>query len=199
MDSTGQGQSTDCTGQGHSDDPTQGQGGEPHQEVDSRNIKSDSSGIHASECSDDKSDAARNVKSDRDHSENANISEDVSEEESQVSKELDSVMQSESTDTEEKIQMNLEDSNDSAYEESDHRTLPSSLYREGAMLPSNLLEEEEEEDEGIEDDEDDDDDEGWITPSNISEVKERMGETGGERASVTVGCVTTDFAMQVLK
>lgn len=60
-------------------------------------------------------------------------------------------------------------------------------------------------DEGIveeEEDEDDDDDEedniGWITPQNISQVREQMvgsGETNLE--GIKVGCMTTDFAMQV--
>ncbi|KAK3085277.1 hypothetical protein FSP39_000959 [Pinctada imbricata] len=75
------------------------------------------------------------------------------------------------------------------------------LSREGAILPSHLIHlEEEEEDEGIEEDDDedddDDDDEGWITPSNIQSVKKSMGDIQMEKASVTVGCVTTDFAMQ---
>lgn len=69
----------------------------------------------------------------------------------------------------------------------------------GDVLPEALLEEredsEEEEDaEGV-----DDDDEGWITPSNIKEVKRQMGigvaET--EQSRVSVACLTTDFAMQV--
>lgn len=58
-------------------------------------------------------------------------------------------------------------------------------------------------DEGIvEEEEDDDDDEedniGWITPQNISQVREQMvgsGETNLE--GIKVGCMTTDFAMQV--
>ena len=39
---------------------------------------------------------------------------------------------------------------------------------------------------------------GWITPSNIASVKKSIGEPEMERASVSVACLTTDFAMQVL-
>ena len=49
-------------------------------------------------------------------------------------------------------------------------------------------------------DDDDDDDDGWITPDNIKHIKSQMGkETLDEvPANVTVGCLTTDFAMQVV-
>ena len=41
------------------------------------------------------------------------------------------------------------------------------------------------------------DDVGWITPSNVEKVKSALGKANGlEAASVSVGCVTTDFAMQ---
>lgn len=39
---------------------------------------------------------------------------------------------------------------------------------------------------------------GWITPSNISQVKMDSADWTAP-AEVTVGCVTTDFAMQVRK
>lgn len=52
----------------------------------------------------------------------------------------------------------------------------------------------EEEREEAEDDEDDGG--GWITPSNIKQVK-LDGRNGKPAANVKVGCVTTDFAMQV--
>lgn len=55
-----------------------------------------------------------------------------------------------------------------------------------------LLEEEEEEEE----DDDDDDGGGWITPSNIRHVKMESPD-GAVSANVRVGCLTTDFAMQV--
>lgn len=41
------------------------------------------------------------------------------------------------------------------------------------------------------------DDVGWITPANVDKVKSALGKANGlEAASVSVGCVTTDFAMQ---
>lgn len=45
------------------------------------------------------------------------------------------------------------------------------------------------------------DDDGWITPDNISSVKDEMGRGGfsvAPASSVTVGCLTTDFAIQVI-
>lgn len=47
---------------------------------------------------------------------------------------------------------------------------------------------------------DDDDDDGWITPDNISRVKGQIGKgtLHAVPANVTVGCLTTDFAMQVM-
>ena len=50
------------------------------------------------------------------------------------------------------------------------------------------------------DDDDDDDDNGWITPDNISHIKGQMGKGSLDAvpANVTVGCLTTDFAMQVI-
>lgn len=59
-------------------------------------------------------------------------------------------------------------------------------------------------DKGINDDDDDeddyDDDDGWITPDNIGHIRDKMGKGafGEVPANVTVGCLTTDFAMQVL-
>ncbi|XP_074142196.1 RNA-binding protein NOB1 [Sminthopsis crassicaudata] len=50
---------------------------------------------------------------------------------------------------------------------------------------------EEDEDE----DEDEDDDRGWITPSNIKQVQQELGQYDNPD-NVQVGCVTTDFAMQ---
>ncbi|XP_065092447.1 RNA-binding protein NOB1 [Ochlerotatus camptorhynchus] len=63
-------------------------------------------------------------------------------------------------------------------------------------------EEEEFSEEGDEADEEgeDDDDEGWITPSNIKEVKRDYGTDLLEENTSPVACMTTDFAMQnVLK
>ncbi|CAK6984493.1 RNA-binding protein NOB1 isoform X1 [Scomber scombrus] len=58
----------------------------------------------------------------------------------------------------------------------------------------NELEEEEEGEEGEEED-DDDDGGGWITPSNIKQVKMDTADWTAP-ADVRVGCLTTDFAMQ---
>lgn len=51
---------------------------------------------------------------------------------------------------------------------------------------------------GEEDNDDDDDDNGWITPDNIKHIKNQMGKGTLDAlpANVTVGCLTTDFAMQ---
>jgi len=45
--------------------------------------------------------------------------------------------------------------------------------------------------------ESDDEENGWITPANYRQIANKM--TGGEAVveNVTVGCITTDFAMQV--
>ncbi len=71
-------------------------------------------------------------------------------------------------------------------------------FGEGDILPIDCLEEEEsEEDDDEGDDDDDADEDGWITPSNIKELKKAMGDVNCEKANVTVGCLTHDFAMQV--
>ncbi|NXU97830.1 NOB1 protein, partial [Cettia cetti] len=50
---------------------------------------------------------------------------------------------------------------------------------------------------GEEEEEDEEsDDEGWITPSNLKEAQQDMGQCDTAPISVQVGCVTTDFAMQ---
>ncbi|CAH1779731.1 unnamed protein product [Owenia fusiformis] len=69
---------------------------------------------------------------------------------------------------------------------------------DGALIKEGDIKEEEEDDESDEEAEsdDDDDDAGWITPSNIKRVREAMGDKNVEKASVEVGCLTTDFAMQ---
>ncbi|XP_055608984.1 RNA-binding protein NOB1 [Uranotaenia lowii] len=56
------------------------------------------------------------------------------------------------------------------------------------------------EDEEVDQDDDDNDDEGWITPSNIKEVKRDFGMDVLEESPSPVACMTTDYAMQnVLK
>ncbi|NXS55887.1 NOB1 protein, partial [Brachypteracias leptosomus] len=47
-----------------------------------------------------------------------------------------------------------------------------------------------------EEDEDGSDEEGWITPSNLKQVQQDMGQCDTAPVDVQVGCVTTDFAMQ---
>ncbi|XP_053658733.1 RNA-binding protein NOB1 [Anopheles marshallii] len=60
--------------------------------------------------------------------------------------------------------------------------------------------EDEEVDEDDDGDDGDDDDDGWITPSNIKQVKRDMGMDLHEEAPTTVACITTDYALQnVLK
>jgi len=57
--------------------------------------------------------------------------------------------------------------------------------------------ENEEDEEESEEEEDESDDEGWITPSNIVDVKRSYGvETVQTEDKMSVGCLTTDFAMQ---
>ncbi|XP_067651419.1 RNA-binding protein NOB1-like [Haliotis asinina] len=76
------------------------------------------------------------------------------------------------------------------------------VFKEGQVLPSSVIqeeggeEEEESEEEEDSEEEEEEDGEGWITPSNIQKVKKQMGGGDTARADVTVGCLTTDFAMQ---
>ena len=72
----------------------------------------------------------------------------------------------------------------------------SAELEDGQIFTADQLEEGSDDDD--DDDSDDDDDDGrWITPSNIKNVKAKMGTGDTEKASVPVGCLTTDFAMQV--
>jgi RNA-binding protein NOB1 len=59
-------------------------------------------------------------------------------------------------------------------------------------------EREEEEKDGVEDKKEDSDDDGggWITPSNIKQIQQELEQCDVPK-DVRVGCVTTDFAMQV--
>lgn len=60
----------------------------------------------------------------------------------------------------------------------------------------------EEDDNGCKgDDQEEGDGGGWITPGNISKVKKEMGFEELDENAVTVksACLTTDFAMQVIK
>ena len=67
----------------------------------------------------------------------------------------------------------------------------------GEMENTAMAEDEQEEDDEVAEAEDYDDDEGWITPANISDVKRSMGLNTVSSDQVSVGCLTTDFAMQV--
>lgn len=47
---------------------------------------------------------------------------------------------------------------------------------------------------------DDDNDDDWITPDNLHRAREQMGGAATAPAKdVTVGCLTTDFSMQVVR
>lgn len=65
---------------------------------------------------------------------------------------------------------------------------------------ADVLSEESGDDESEEDEDDDDDEEGWITPDNISKIKEDALLKDGQLSLVptAVACITTDFAMQVM-
>ena len=60
-----------------------------------------------------------------------------------------------------------------------------------------IEEEDEEEDEEEAEEEEEDDGEGWITPSNLKQVQLESGDWTAP-ADIKVGCLTTDFAMQVM-
>nr|KAG5712168.1 hypothetical protein BaRGS_014518 [Batillaria attramentaria] len=71
------------------------------------------------------------------------------------------------------------------------------VHGDGDILPESAIEEGDDSEDEEEEEEDEDDGGGWITPSNIQEVKRRMGDTSAsEKCSVEVACLTTDFAMQ---
>lgn len=50
---------------------------------------------------------------------------------------------------------------------------------------------------GEEEEDEESDDEGWITPSNLKQAQQDTGHCDTAPVGVQVGCVTTDFAMQV--
>lgn len=62
--------------------------------------------------------------------------------------------------------------------------------------PDDQSDDEDKENEPEEEEEEDDDGGGWITPSNIKQVKMESADWTAP-ADVRVGCLTTDFAMQV--
>lgn len=75
----------------------------------------------------------------------------------------------------------------------------SSQVEKGAEQSDDQSDDEDKENEPEEEEEEDEDDEddggGWITPSNIRQVKMDSADWTAP-ADVTVGCLTTDFAMQ---
>lgn len=73
-----------------------------------------------------------------------------------------------------------------AAESEEHDDTKRDHHEEEGEQSDDDVEEEEEEDGG-----------GWITPSNIKQIQMDAGNWGPS-ADVKVGCVTTDFAMQVL-
>lgn len=94
-------------------------------------------------------------------------------------------------------------SDDEDYETAEESETEDVIYLENVNCDEVLKkvnEEVDEEEEEEEDEDDDDDDEGWITPSNIKEVKMKTANELEEPEHLTVACLTTDFAMQnVLK
>ena len=60
------------------------------------------------------------------------------------------------------------------------------------------LDQEDDPDQGDVEEEDNDDDDDWITPDNLHRAREQMGgATTVSAKGVAVGCLTTDFSMQV--
>lgn len=55
-----------------------------------------------------------------------------------------------------------------------------------------------EEDRSSDSEDESSDDDSWITPENMSDLKRSAGCSFAESTSVTVGCLTTDFAIQVI-
>ncbi|XP_052062983.1 RNA-binding protein NOB1-like [Mytilus californianus] len=88
---------------------------------------------------------------------------------------------------------NVSENLDNVQDKEEVQAFPS----EGEIIQGTLLEgDSEEEEEPSDEDDSDDDDDGWITPCNIQEVKQKMGEVPSEEADVMVGCLTMDFAIQ---
>ena len=63
-------------------------------------------------------------------------------------------------------------------------------------------EDDEDKDDEDEDEDDEEDDEGWITPGNLEQIrrKNQMGDDEKEEirdTQIKVGCMTSDFSMQV--
>lgn len=90
-----------------------------------------------------------------------------------------------------KIEIKEEDDNNNKSNESDKNVKTDEVEEEKANEANNEEEESDEEDEV-----------GWITPSNLEEVKKmNLNELEEDisNLSVKVACMTSDFAMQVSK
>ena len=85
---------------------------------------------------------------------------------------------------------------ESVHLSSEENTSIDSGKGEDLDIVSTGSQEESEEEKEKGDDDDEDDGGGWITPSNIRQLKFDASH-GKPAADVKVGCVTTDFAMQV--
>jgi len=114
--------------------------------------------------------------------------------------EVENIDKSNTTNTKSTTKERTENGVDNSNGESDKGEIIQKIEdtQEGEVIQEEDMEEESDDEEDDDDNDDDDDDDGWITPSNIKSVKEQMGGDGMEKAQVDVGCLTTDFAMQVL-
>lgn len=79
-------------------------------------------------------------------------------------------------------------------EQESHDQQHRALLGEGDVIPEDSIKYDDDDSEEEEDEEEEDG--GWITPNNIKQVRAQMGDKNVEKADVTVGCLTTDFAMQ---
>ena len=67
-------------------------------------------------------------------------------------------------------------------------------------VEKNVSSDEEEDNDGEEDEQEDEDGGNWITPENLYQVCKAMGGAmEDELDDIAVGCITTDFAIQVSK
>lgn len=128
---------------------------------------------------------------------------DIENETSNDKQNLEKTNLSDKTDSEnEKVLIEIKEQSDSnetcdkkdETEDSENKSKHNTF--DGQVLPTDALQEESDSEEESEDNEDDDDGDGWITPANIREVKQKMGDVNTEIANVAVGCLTTDFAIQ---
>jgi hypothetical protein len=94
---------------------------------------------------------------------------------------------------------NIINENKQPEQKSDDLESSSQFPTEGEIIKESMLgaNSDEDEDEMSDESDDDDDDDGWITPNNIKDIKQKMGNIPTEEADVMVGCLTMDFAIQV--